>query len=134
MFGEDDINFDLQLETFGVDTNILKEPAMQHIFRAWVVEDWEVDARKKNDCVLETLLLQKYNGLIFRDPDSNNDFCIWERNMEFRCGRGNGWFLLGICATNGVEDEGFLLELACDMTDTPQMECIQVVHQEPVQE
>ncbi len=32
MFGEDDINFDLQLEKFGVDTNILKEPAVQHIF------------------------------------------------------------------------------------------------------
>jgi hypothetical protein len=39
MFGEDDINFDLQLEQFGVDTNILKEPAVQHIFLAWV-EDW----------------------------------------------------------------------------------------------
>jgi hypothetical protein len=33
MFGEDDINFDLQLEKFGVDTNILKEPAVQRIFR-----------------------------------------------------------------------------------------------------
>jgi hypothetical protein len=55
MFGEDDINFDLQLEKFGVDTSILKEPAVQHIFRAWV--DWEGEARKKNDCVSETLLL-----------------------------------------------------------------------------
>ena len=89
MFGEDDINFDLQLEKFGVDTSILKEPAVQHVFRAWV-EDWEVEARKKNDCVSETLLLQKYKVLVFRDPDSDNDFCIWERNMEFRRGRGNG--------------------------------------------
>jgi hypothetical protein len=32
MFGEDDINFDLQLEKFGDDTNILKDPAVQHIF------------------------------------------------------------------------------------------------------
>ena len=134
MFGEDDINFDLQLEKFVVDTSILKEPAVQHVFRAWV-EDWEVEARKKNDCVSETLLLQKYKGLVFRDPDSDNDFCIWERNMEFRRGRGNGWFLLGICATNGVEDEGFSLELACDMIgDTPQREGIQVVRREPVQE
>jgi hypothetical protein len=46
MFGEDDINFDLQLEKFGVDTNLLKEPAVQCIFRTWV-EDWEQDARKK---------------------------------------------------------------------------------------
>jgi len=34
MFGEGDINFDLQLEKFGVDTSILKEPAVQCIFRA----------------------------------------------------------------------------------------------------
>ena len=52
MFGEDDINFDLQLEKFGVDTNILKEPAVQRIFCAWV-EDWEQDARKNNDVVTE---------------------------------------------------------------------------------
>ena len=32
MFGEDDINFDLPLEKFGVDTSILKEPAVQHVF------------------------------------------------------------------------------------------------------
>ena len=56
MFGEDDINFDLKLEKFGVDTSILKEPAVQHIFCVWV-EDWEVETRKKNDCVSETLLL-----------------------------------------------------------------------------
>ena len=93
---------------------------MQRIFRAWV-EDWEVEARKKNDCVSETLLLFKYKGLVFHDPDSDNDFCIWERTMEFRHGRGNGWFLLGVCATNGVEDEAFTLELACAMIgDTPQ--------------
>jgi hypothetical protein len=28
MFGDDDINFNLQLEKFGVNTNILKEPAV----------------------------------------------------------------------------------------------------------
>jgi hypothetical protein len=44
MFGENDINFDLQLEKFGVDTSILKEPAVQRIFRAWV-EDWEEEPR-----------------------------------------------------------------------------------------
>jgi hypothetical protein len=45
-FGDDNINFDLQLKKFGVNTGILKEPAVQRIFRAWV-EDWEEDARKK---------------------------------------------------------------------------------------
>ncbi len=36
MFGDDDINFDLQLETFGVDMRALKEPPIECIFRAWV--------------------------------------------------------------------------------------------------
>jgi hypothetical protein len=84
---------------------------VQRIFCVWV-EDWEVETRKKNDCVSETLLLQKYKGLVFRDPDSDNDFCIWERNMEFRRGRGNGWFLLGVCATNAVEDEAAAIHIA----------------------
>jgi len=33
--------------------------------------------RKKNDPVAEALLLQKYKGLVFHDPNSENDFCIW---------------------------------------------------------
>ena len=55
--------------------------------------------------------------------------------MDFRHGRGNGWFLLGVCVTNGVEDEVFTLELACAMIgDTPQKDCIQVVYQDHDQE
>jgi hypothetical protein len=51
--------------------------------------------------------------------------------MEFHRGRGNGWFLLGVCAEDGVGDEVFTLELACEMIDeTPQKDGIQVVHQE----
>jgi hypothetical protein len=69
MFGDNDINFDLQLEKFGVETGALKEPEIERIFRAWV-EDWEEDARKKNDCVAEAQLLAKYKCLVFRDPDS----------------------------------------------------------------
>jgi hypothetical protein len=68
---------------------ILKEPLVEHIFCSWV-EDWKEEATKKNDCVSEALLLQKYTGLVFHDPDSGNDFCIWQQNMEFRRGRGNG--------------------------------------------
>ncbi len=37
-FGDDDINFDLQLKKFGVNIGILKEPAVQHIFlRGWKI-------------------------------------------------------------------------------------------------
>jgi hypothetical protein len=35
-FGDKDINFNLQLEKFGVNTGKLKEPAVQCIFHAWV--------------------------------------------------------------------------------------------------
>ena len=103
---------------------------MERIFHSWV-EEWEEDASKKNDCVSSALLLQKCKGLVFRDPDSGNDFSIWQHNMEFRHGRGNGRFLLGVCAEDGVEDEAFTLELACKMiADTPQKDSIQVVHRE----
>jgi hypothetical protein len=33
-FGDDNINLDLQLKKFGVNTGVLKEPAVQRIFRA----------------------------------------------------------------------------------------------------
>ena len=56
MFGDDDINFDLQLEKFGVDTNRLRENVVQHVFHAWV-EDWEQEDRK-NGCVVEARLLE----------------------------------------------------------------------------
>ncbi len=68
MFGDDDMNFDLQLEQFGVNTKALKEPATEHVFGAWV-EDWEVELRYKNDSIAEACLLQKYKGLVFVDPD-----------------------------------------------------------------
>ncbi len=95
MFGDDDINFDLELKSFGVEMGPLREPAVERIFRAWV-EDWEEKARKKNDCVAKAQLLAKYKGLVFRDPNSETSFSIWEQNMEFCRGRGNGWFLVAV--------------------------------------
>ena len=89
MFGDNDINFDLQLEKFGVELEALKEKEIERVFRAWV-EDWEEEAWNKNDCVAEALLLAKYKGLVFIDPDSGKSFSIWDQNMEFRRGRGNG--------------------------------------------
>ncbi len=70
MFGDDDMYFDLQLEQFGVDNNVLREPATERVFHAWV-EDWENEIRFKNDSVTEARLLQKYKGLVFSDPDNN---------------------------------------------------------------
>jgi hypothetical protein len=136
MFGDDDINFDLQLEKFGVDVAALKEAPAQRIFRAWV-EDWEEEARKKNDPVAEARLLQKYKGLVFFDPDTSSTFSIWEQNMEFHRGKGNGWFLLAVNADCDNEDgeegelEAFSLELAIELiAETQQDIGVQVVQQQ----
>ncbi len=129
MFGDDNINFDLLLETFGVDMGALKEPPIKRVFRAWV-EDWEEEARKKNDCVAKAQLLAKYKGLVFRDPDTGKAFLIWEQNMDFHRGRGNGWFLVGVCADDEDDNEVFTLEIACELIgETPQWDGVQVIHQ-----
>ena len=52
IFGNDGINFDLQLKKWDVDTNELKEPETVRIFRAWV-EPWGESIRKIPDPVAE---------------------------------------------------------------------------------
>jgi len=111
--------------------NVFGLGASQAIYVRFMAQSAKEDVKKKNDCVSETLLFQKYKGLVFHDPDTDNGFCIYDQNMEFRRGRGNGWFVLGVCSTNAVEDEGFLLELACELIGrTPQKEGIQVMLRE----
>lgn len=51
MFSDDDINFNLELEWFGVNTTELVQ-SVKHVFCAWV-EDWEEEDRRKNDSVAE---------------------------------------------------------------------------------
>ena len=132
-FGDDDINFNSQLEKFGVDMAALKNVPIQRIFCAWV-EDWEEEARKKNDCVTEAKLLAKYKGLIFCDPDTDLAFKVWEQNLEFRRGRGDGgWYVIGECADDpdNVQTEAFTLEIACQLIgETKQEEGILVIKQD----
>jgi hypothetical protein len=87
MSGDDDMNFDLELENFGVDTGALKVREVERVFRAYV-EDWEEEAQKKNDCVCEAQLLAKYKCLVFRDPDTQKLYYVCDQNMEFRFLRG----------------------------------------------
>ncbi len=109
MFGDDDINFDLQLEKWDDDSDALKEPQAQ---------DWEGEIRMKNDAVVEAQMLQKYQSLVFLDPDTEKTFHVYQGNMEYCRGRGNGWFVLAICSDDagGEEEnmEAFLLEMACN--------------------
>jgi hypothetical protein len=100
MFGDDDINFDLELESFGVEMGPLREPAVEHVFWAWV-EDWKEEAQKKNDCVAKAQLLAKYKLVAVcadDDDDKNEAF-----SLEIAC------------------------EL---IVETPKKDGIQVVHQE----
>ena len=63
-------------------------------------------------------MLTKYKGLVFNDPDSGSTFSVWDRNMEFRRGRGNGWFVVGVSADKPVDEscnEPFSLEMACEL-------------------
>jgi hypothetical protein len=134
MFGDEDIAFDyLKLENFGVDTTALRQSVVQHIFRAYV-EDCEQEAQKNNDdCVAEVWLLSKYRGLVFVDPDTGKTFSAYDRYMEFRRSRGNGWFVLVVSLEQDTDDnnneyEAFSLEVACKVIkDTPQSDEIIVV-------
>ena len=131
VFGDEDLAFELHLEKFGVDIAAFKEPAVQRIFRAFV-EDWEQEDRKKNDCVAEARLLVKYRCLVFVDPDTEKTFSVYEKNMEFRRGRNNGWFVLAACSDQDNSDdyEAFLLEVACKVIgDTPQADGIMVIRE-----
>ncbi len=77
-------------------------------------------------------MLAKYKGLVFPDPNTGKAFSIWEQNMELCCGRGNGWFLVGVCADDEDNNEAFTLEIACELIligETPQSDGVQVIHQ-----
>ena len=60
-------------------------------------------------------MLAKYRGLVFCNPDSGRSFSVWEQNMEFRQGRGNGWFVVAVSADDEEDNEAFSLELACEL-------------------
>lgn len=100
--------FSLRLEKFGVNVVELAEPVHTRTFHAWI-EDWEKEILKKNDCVAEAMLLEKYKGLVFFDPDNNCSYTIWNKNLEFQRGRGGGWCAIGVPADKSLDDEPFLI-------------------------
>ena len=72
--------------------------------------------------------MTKYENLVFLDPDTGATFSVWHANMEFHHGRRNGWNLIGISADDSVDDEGFSLELACQLIGkTKQADGVQVI-------
>ena len=128
------VSFDLQLEKFGVDTVVLKQPATNRVFRAWV-EDWEKDLLKMNDCVAEARILAKYKGLIFWDPATEANFTVPDEILEFRRGKDGGWHLIGNSSDESVEDEGFAIgEMIIGMiADTEQRPGVEIIREEEVE-
>jgi hypothetical protein len=77
--------------------------------------------------------MQKYQSLVFLDPDTEKTFHVYQGNMEYRQGRGNGWFVLAISSDDagGEEEnmEAFLLEVASDLIgSTEQTRGVRVVN------
>ena len=136
MWSDDDINFDLQLENFGVDTTVLRSVSRKRIFKCWF-EEWEKEAVKKNDPVQESRLLQKYKDLIFFDPDNQVNFTIHPGNMEYQRGRNGGWMAIGIPPDDcGIDEEPFQLGdmLVGLIADTEQADNITMVRMEEEEE
>ena len=100
------IRFDLELDKFGVDVQVLKDPVILREFIGWT-KDWEKELKKKNCPVVEARFLTKYKNLSFLFEDNNKVYTIFEGNMEFHQGKTGGWMLIGECSEEGVEDEGF---------------------------
>ena len=75
----------------------------------------------------------KDKGHVFNDPDSGSRFSVWDRNMEFRRGRGNGWFVVGVSADKPGDEschEPFSLEMVCELIGaTKQKEGVKVIQQ-----
>ena len=71
----------------------LKPSKPRRRFNAWL-EDWEKPLLKKNDCVAEAKLLEKYKGLVLYDIDEEKTYTVYEKNMFYQKGRGGGWCIL----------------------------------------
>ena len=109
-----------------MDVEQLKQPATKRVFRAWF-EDWEVENVKKNDTVAKQLFIEKHKNLVFLDPDTEKTFVVAPENLEWRCGKNGGWFL--ICEeVGGKEVEAFDIEVANELIgETQQADGIEIL-------
>jgi hypothetical protein len=93
---EDDYNVVYNIEDDDNDDEQSNKP--KRIFKAWL-EDWEVEAIRKNDPVAENQLLRKYGGLMWKDPDctetkyflADSNSMKWYRLTK---NNGGGWTLI----------------------------------------
>ena len=110
-----DIVLQVGLETWGGIPGAVPVPVVpSRLFRAWI-EDWEWDAIRTRDVVMEAKLLQKYGGLSWIDPDENELCVAAEDAMEYQGGRnGAGWCLIGTRESDGGM-EPWVLDVVIDL-------------------
>lgn len=126
--------FSEQLKQWGVDVDALKESATTRVFRAWI-EDWEEEAIRKQDAVMEAKLLQKYKGLIFEDHENGGMIqTICSDNLEWR--RKNkqlkidysGYYLISIGADDEEEYSWEINQHICDyIASAKQAEGVKII-------
>ena len=113
----------------------LKHVPIRRVFRAWV-EDWEEEARREmtpstRPSCLQSIKVLSFVILIITTVHLKCE--VWEENLEYRSGRGGGWFVIAEC-NNDPENplqEPFTLEIACELIgETEQEEGIQVIKQD----
>ena len=94
-WNDDDVNFDIGLEKWGVDVDDLQKKTIpERTFNAWI-EDWENAILKHNDTVSEARLLEKYKGLCFYDIDQDITYTAYSHCLEYKKFRNGGWCLIG---------------------------------------
>jgi len=91
----------------------LKESHTKRIFRAWV-EDWEDEHLFKECCVSEALLLAKYRGLAFFDPDDFVTRIVEGKNLEWvkkvrgQKGSKSRWTMMGYSPKTSDEENHYV--------------------------
>ncbi len=81
--------FDFELDKFGVEFEVLKDPVTPREFVGWI-EDWENKLKKKNFPVVEAYFLTKYKNLSFLFEDNNKLYSIL-KEMWSSILRENWW-------------------------------------------
>lgn len=93
LWGDDDEQFDLGLEKWGVNIEELKKPlGPRRVFKCWV-EDWE-NVMDKGD-VMRTKFLVKYGGLVFDDIDASPPVRMRVSSTKLKYIKRSGWHAMG---------------------------------------
>ena len=90
----------------------LKDKVVNRVFRVWM-EEWEKECIQDKDEVAEVLLLERYKGLVFYDPEDKNTYMIETKNMAWykqseRKGIDGSWYVLA--TSDDDEIESFMIE------------------------